>query len=260
MIGLGYRREMRDWNLATLPVDFYEVAPENWVHRDRAPLHALLAMGKPIRFHGVSLNLGGHSAVPKDFLRQVSDLMDELGCAYYSDHLAASGDAHQLYDLFPIPWEPAEVRRVADRICQVQDILGRRIGVENTTWYTNVGSMREFDFLAQVLERADCQLLLDLNNVAVNRKNHGSETVDTVLSLIDPSRVSYCHVAGHEWDADLDMYIDTHSRPVEGATAQAAQWVMQHWAKDVLLEWDHDLPDGAAMQEELACLQRSTTT
>src|SRR5574343_621127 len=100
MIGLGYRREMRQWDMAQVQADFYEVAPENWLRRDRTPLHDLRAAGKPVYLHGVSLNLGGQAPLNTAFLREVRVLMHELECPFYSDHLACSGDAHQLYDLF----------------------------------------------------------------------------------------------------------------------------------------------------------------
>ena len=146
MLGLGYRREMADWEMTAVHADFFEVVPENWVRRDRAPLQALIAGGRPVHLHGVSLNLGGTSELDHTFLRELRELIDDLGAQHYSDHLAASGDAHQLYDLFPIPFTVDEVRRVGDRIRAVQDVLGRRMAVENTTWYANIGPMTEADF------------------------------------------------------------------------------------------------------------------
>lgn len=95
MIGLGYRRDMRDWDMSRLAADFFEVAPENWLRRSREPLHRLIAAGRPVHLHGVSLNLGGRSALRPDFVRAVRSLMDELGTPHYSDHLAASGDAQE---------------------------------------------------------------------------------------------------------------------------------------------------------------------
>jgi len=132
--GLGYRREMADWDMSAVDADFFEVAPENWLQRDRTRLHQLRAAGRPVQLHGVSLNLGGTSAINPVFLREVRALLDELDAEHYSDHLAASGDAHQLYDLFPIPFTRPEVLRVSDRIARVQDLLGRRMAVENTPW------------------------------------------------------------------------------------------------------------------------------
>ena len=259
MVGMGFRREMIDWDMSHLDADFFEVVPENWLRRDRAPLQALRAMGKPVRLHGVSLNLGGTSLIDAPFLRSVRALMDELHTSFYSDHLAASGDAHQLYDLFPVETTPAEVRRVSDRIRQAQDILGCRIAVENATWYTNRGTLSEPDFISAIVERADCQLLLDLNNVVVNHKNHGCNSLQDFVARLDLARVSYLHVAGHEFDARFGMYLDTHSQPVEPATRQMAQALRAHWQLDVLLEWDNDVPTPDVFNQEITWLRHSST-
>ena len=180
-IGLGFRSEMLDWNPAEIEADFFEVAPENWVRRDRGPLYSLRDAGYPIRLHGVSLNLGGSSQFSRDFLRDLRELINDIGADHYSDHLAASGDGHQLYDLFPVPFTQAEIIRVSDRISQVQDALEQRIGIENTTYYTNVGTLAEADFLSCVAERADCDILLDFNNISVNHKNLGIYGIDVLI-------------------------------------------------------------------------------
>ena len=264
MIGLGYRRDMADWDLSALKADFFEVVPENWVHRDRSPLHALLASSRPVHLHGVSMNLGGSSPISPQFLRELRGLIDDLssplGAPHYSDHLAASGDAHQLYDLFPIPFTTAEVARVAGRIQQVQDGLGRRMAIENSTWYSNTGHLAEADFLAAVAERADCQILLDLNNITVNHKNHGGHGLVDFLQRIDLSRVSYLHVAGHEFDARFGLHIDTHSEPVEADTAAMARQLQASHGLATLLEWDNDLPGPDRINQELRCLMPTSTT
>lgn len=254
MAGLGYRREMADWDLSAVHADFFEVAPENWIRRDRAPLHRLIESGRPVQLHGVSLNLGGTAPIRDDFLRALRELIDELGAEHYSDHLAASGDAHQLYDLFPLPFTLAEAKRVADRIRHVQDVLGRRIAVENSTWYTNVGDLPEVEFLNAVVEQADCAVLLDVNNIAVNHKNHGGLDVAAFVARVDPARISYLHVAGHEFDARFGLYIDTHSHPVEAGTAQTARRLHRDHGLPVLLEWDHDVPDVPTLNRELSWL------
>jgi uncharacterized protein (UPF0276 family) len=260
MIGVGYRREMHAWNMASLPIDFVEVVAENWLRRDRALLHQLMAQDLSVRLHGVSLNLGGRSVLRNDFLDSVKALMAELQTPYYSDHLAASGDAHQLYDLFPIALTEAEVIRVSDRIQAVQERLGCRIAVENTTWYTNHGRLEEAEFISAVIQRADCQLLLDLNNVVVNHKNHGLHSLTDFVERIDMSRVSYLHVAGHEYDERFGMYIDTHSQPVQVETARMARQLQQSHGLDVLMEWDNDVPTQAVLHQELACLRPFSTT
>lgn len=259
MIGLGYRREMSEWDMRHVLADFYEVAPENWVNRDLAALHRLSDTGKRLNLHGVSLNLGGRSPLNHDFLHGVKSLMCELDVEHYSDHLASSGDAHQLYDLFPIPLTEMEALRVAERIQQVQDILGCRIGVENTTWYTNIGEMDEADFVNLVLEKADCKLLLDINNLAVNYKNHGLVSPEQFVGKTDLQRVSYLHVAGHDFDPRFELFMDTHSGPVEAATKNLAGLLAQDFGFPVLLEWDNDIPDVFTVNRELRCLKHSLT-
>lgn len=259
MIGLGYRREMAAWNMAAVRADFFEVVPENWLRRDRSPLLALVDSGRPVHLHGVSLNLGGDTPLDTGFLMQIRALMEELRTPLYSDHLAAAGDRYWLHDLFPIPFTQREVMRVSDRIRRVQDLLGFRISVENTTWYTNVGDMPEADFLAAVLDRADCGWLLDLNNLDVNHKNHGTPSAEAFLSRMDLSRVSYLHVAGHEYDARFHLHVDTHSRPVESVTRALAASLQATCGFDILLEWDNDIPDLHTLNGELQCLTSSLT-
>lgn len=260
MAGLGYRREMADWDMSAVAADFFEVAPENWIRLDRTPLQRLTGSGRPVHLHGVSLNLGGTAPLSVAFLREVRALMTDIGATRYSDHLAASGDAHQLYDLFPIPFTLAEARRVADRIRQAQDVLGCRMAVENTTWYTNTGDLPETEFLSRVLEQADCDLLLDLNNIDVNHKNHGTPGVAAFVEQLDLSRVSYLHVAGHEFDERFGMHLDTHSQPVARHTAAIALALHERLGLPILLEWDNDVPDLATLNRELQCLQAFTTT
>ena len=258
-VGIGYRREMADWDMSLVPAGFFEVCPENWIRRDRSRLHGFVNSGREVRLHGVSLNLGGTTDISLEFLYQVRELMRDLGTTHYSDHLAASGDAHQLYDLFPIPFKRVEVKRVADRIARVQDFLGLPIAIENSTYYTNVGDMRESDFLQAVVDRASCHVLLDINNILVNWKNHHIESLSDYVANVDFSKVKYLHVAGHEYNPRFDMYIDTHSAGVDANTADMAKALAEKHNKDILLEWDNDVPEMAVINREIACLSSSTT-
>lgn len=260
MTGLGYRGEMAGWDISAIHADFFEVAPENWIRRDRTPLYKLLDSGRPVRLHGVSLSLGGQAPIQHDFLKAVRELMIDISAEYYSDHLAASGDAHQLYDLFPIPFTESEVIRVSDRIKEVQDVLGTRIAVENTTYYTNTGDMSEVEFLMQVVERADCNILLDINNIVVNHKNHQQTDLHHFLAHLDMQRVTYMHVAGHEFDQRFNLYIDTHSQPVEATTREAALRLHELHNIPILLEWDNDIPSMATINQELSWLKTSIST
>jgi len=258
MTGLGYRRDMADWDMSRINADFFEVVPENWIRRDRSPLHRLIESGRPVSLHGVSLNLGGTSPLNTAFLKELCGLIEDLDAPFYSDHLAASGDAHQLYDLFPVPFTEAEAARIADRIRQVQDMLGRRIAIENATWYTNIGDLPEPVFLQRVVDLADCDILLDINNIAVNFKNHGRVDIPTFLQQTDLSRVTYLHVAGHEFDDRFGLYVDTHSQPVESGTREAALRLNREHGLPILLEWDNDIPDPDTLNRELACLRSMT--
>lgn len=260
VVGLGYRREMADWDMSAIHADFYEVAPENWTRCSTEPLQRLIQAGFPIYLHGVSLNLGGHAPLNLSFLGEVRSLIHNLGITTYSDHLAASGDAHQLHDLFPIPFTKEEANRVANRIKQAQDFLGMQIAVENSTWYTNIGDMPEPEFINEVLQKADCRLLLDVNNLAVNFKNHQLVEPQDFVEQLDLSRVCYVHVAGHEFDERFTMYLDTHSRPVETSTRELAQRIQQQAGIPILLEWDNDIPDAAQINQELLCLKSSIAT
>jgi uncharacterized protein (UPF0276 family) len=260
MAGLGYRREMADWDMALVEADFFEVAPENWIRRDRTPLLQLVQSGRPVKLHGVSLSLGGRFLIQHSFVKAVWGLMDELGTTFYSDHLAASGDAHQLYDLFPVPFTASEVTRLSDRIKEVQDVLGHRIAVENTTYYTNQAEMSEAEFLMRVVERADCHILLDINNIAVNHKNHQLAEIQDFLSQVDMQRVTYMHVAGHEFDERFGLFIDTHSQHVAADTREVALALHAQYQVPILLEWDNDIPSMATINKELSCLTISTNT
>ena len=251
---------MRDWDLQQVHADFFEVAPENWIRRDRSRLYQILADGKKIHLHGVSLNIGGFSEINSPFLQQVKALMQDIQADIYSDHLSSSGDAFQLYDLFPIPFKEQEATRIASRIQQVQDVLGCRIAIENPSYYTNIGEMTECDFINLVLDKADCLFLLDINNIRVNFKNHGLIQPTTFLQQINPNRVVYLHVAGHLYDPNLAMYLDTHSEALEQECIElATDFATRHY-KPILLEWDNDIPNMPRVNQELQCLKQCMTT
>jgi len=257
MIGVGYRKEMLDWDAQAIAAAFFEVAPENWIRKDRSPLYRLIESGRPVYLHGVSLNLAGTAPLDLAFLREVRALIEDIGAPVYSDHLSATGYDGHLYDLFPVPFTLQEARRVADRVRAVQDVLGRQIAVENITWYTNTGDLPEAEFVAEVLRLADCRLLLDLNNIAVNDKNHRTGSPQDFIAQLDLQRVAYIHVAGHEFDPRFGLYMDTHSQPVEAPVQRLARELNQQAGIPVLLEWDNDVPDLDTLNKELQCLQSS---
>ena len=215
--GLGLRRALLG-PLEDMPagsVDFMEIAPENWIgvggrlgKRFRA-----LAERHPIVCHGLSLSLGGPAPLDETFLMRVRRFLDEHHIALYSEHLSYCSDEGHLYDLMPIPFTEEAVDHVAARIRRTQDIVGRRIAVENVSYYTPVGAeMREIDFINAVVDKADCDLLLDVNNIYVNSVNHRYDA-RAFLGALPLQRVAYIHVAGHYNEAP-DLIVDTHGADV----------------------------------------------
>ncbi len=215
--GLGLRRALlgplqdRD----PLPLDFMEIAPENWINVGGK-------LGRQLRYfterypfvcHGLSLSLGGPSPLDETFLKKVRRFLDAHDVRCYSEHLSYCTDDGHLYDLMPIPFTEEAVHHVAGRIRRTQEIVGRRIAVENVSYYAAPGrEMDEIDFLNAVLEEADCDLLLDVNNIYVNSVNHRYDPV-AFLKALPGERISYIHIAGHYNEAE-DLIVDTHGAPV----------------------------------------------
>src|SRR6478735_7711487 len=197
------------------PIDFFEIAPENWIGvggRLGRTLRALTERN-PFVCHGLSLSLGGRDPLDETLLAKIRRLLDAHGIAIFSEHLSYCADEGHLYDLMPIPFTDDAVHHVAARIRQTQDILGQRIAVENVSYYAAPGQdLSEIDFVNAVLDEADCDLLLDVNNIYVNSINHRYDA-DAFLDALPGDRIAYIHVAGH-YDEAPDLKVDTHGAPV----------------------------------------------
>jgi len=215
--GLGLRHALIDQMLTRPPaqLDFLEVAPENWIRvgGGRAKAMRRLTERYPLVCHGLSLSIGGPAPLDDDFLRDLKGFLDAHGARAYTEHLSYCGDGGQLYDLMPIPFTEEAVHYVAGRIRHVQDVLERRIGMENVSTYAMpVGEMGELEFLNAVLDEADCGLHLDINNIFVNSINHGLDARE-YLAGIPAQRIVYAHIAGH-YREDDDLRVDTHGEDV----------------------------------------------
>lgn len=225
-------------------VDFLEVAPDNWlgVGGEFGEMFAKLSERFPISAHGLSLSLGGVAPLDMELLRQTREFNDRFGVAMYSEHLSYTTDDGQLYDLMPIPFTDEAVHHVAARIRQVQDVLGRRIAVENVSYYAAPYQvLDEVDFINAVLSEADTDLLLDVNNVYVNSINHGYDA-EAFLDRLPAGRVVQYHIAGHYDEAD-DLKIDTHGAPVKpGVWGLLASAYRRFGVHPTLLERDFNFP------------------
>ena len=216
-VGLGLRNALIDQLQADPPgqVDFVEVAPENWIRVGGARAKAMRRLTEryPLVCHGLSLSIGGPAPLDDEFLLELKAFLDTHQARVYTEHLSYCGDSGQLYDLMPIPFTAEAVHYVAARIRHVQDVLERRIGMENVSTYAApAGEMSELEFLDAVVNEADCGFHLDINNIFVNSINHGFDAHD-YLARIPADRILYAHIAGHYREED-DLRVDTHGEDV----------------------------------------------
>ena len=253
--GLGLRRDLMTGLEENLPreIDFFEVAPENWIHIGGSLGKRFRAFTErhPFVCHGLSLSIGGPSPLDMNLLSDVKAFIDKHQIMLYSEHLSYCSDDGHLYDLMPIPFTDDAVHYVAGRIRQVQDFLGQRIAIENTSAYLALEpEMDEITFINRVLEEADCLLLLDINNVYVNSINFGFDP-STYLDAIPAERIAYMHIAGHAQE-NPHLIVDTH-----GAEVIDAVWDLldraysRFYAIPTVLERDFNLPELSSLVEEL---------
>jgi len=248
--GLGLRRALlgplQAYDPETLDniVSFMEVAPENWINvgGQRRKSFRHFTDRFPFVCHGLSLSIGGPSPLDQTFIRKLRQFIDEHQICAYSEHLSYCTDDGHLYDLMPIPFTEEAVSYVAARIKQVQDMIGQRMAIENVSYYAAPGAeLSEIDFINAVITEADCDLLLDVNNIYVNSVNHGYDPV-AFLKAMPGDRIAYGHIAGHYNEAE-DLIVDTH-----GAGIISDVWGLLDKAYEffgvfpTLLERDFNIP------------------
>ncbi|TVQ87510.1 MAG: DUF692 domain-containing protein [Chromatiaceae bacterium] len=238
-------------------VDFWEIAPENWIGvggRLGRQLRALTER-RPCVAHGLSLSIGAPTPLDRDFIRRLKQFLDQHQILAYSEHLSYCSDHGHLYDLLPIPFTEAAVEHVAARIRQVQDLLERRIALENVSYYAAPAGggtpLSEQAFLLAVLAEADCDLLLDLNNLFVNSINHRYDP-RAFLAALPAERIRYGHVAGHYVEAP-DLRVDTHGSAVSDPVWDLLDLAYRHFGPfPTLLERDFNLPPLPQLLGEVA--------
>lgn len=255
--GLGLRTEFLRPLSEVLPphLGFIELAPENWLGiggwRTRAL--AKLSTHYPVFAHGLHLSLGSVQPLDKSLLQQLKQFFIDYPVQHYSEHLSYCNDAQgYLYELLPIPFTEETVRHISQRIAQVQDFLGRRIAVENPTYYyVPTQEMTEIVFINAILMEADCDLLLDVNNLYVNSMNHDYNAED-FIACIPTNKLRYLHLAGHSKASD-EILIDTHGDTVPKPVWQLFHQVCQyHGPRPTLLERDQNIPPLAELLQEIS--------
>ena len=253
--GLGLRRVHFD-SLADhipSPIGFMEVAPENWIDVGGKSGRQFRAIAErvPLVAHGLSLNIGGPAPLDETFLRRIRQFLDTHNVRVYSDHLSYCTDDAHLYDLMPIPFTGDAVHYVAERIRRTQDIIGRRMAIENVSYYAAPGKeMEEIDFINAILTEADCLLHLDINNIYVNSVNHNFDA-EEFLKALPGERIAYAHIAGH-YRVSENLIIDTHGADVIDPVWRLLDVAYAEFGVfPTLLERDFDIPSLEVMLKEV---------
>lgn len=253
--GLGLRRSFLTEIAANPPssVGFYEVAPENWMTLGGKLGKQFRAMTERFQFicHGLSLSLGSSDPLDEKFVRDLKKFMTAHDIRYYSEHLSYCSHGGHLYDLMPIPFTADAVKHVAARISRVQDILEHKIAIENVSYYAAPGrEMSEIEFFNAVVAEADCNVLIDINNIYVNSVNHGYDA-EAFLAAMPGNRIAYAHIAGHYVEAE-DFLVDTHGSPVIDPVWRLLDKAYQQFGVfPTLLERDFNLPPLAELLQEV---------
>ena len=245
--GIGLRaKHYREIFETGIPgVECVEAISENFLGRGGRPLAVLERLRRelPVFLHGVSLSVGGVDELDPTYLRALRTLCHRVEPALVSDHLCFGGwGGHRAHDLWPLPYSEEAISHVIQRVARVQELLGRRLLLENVSSYVGytASTMPEWEFLAEVARRADCLLLLDLNNIYVSAHNHGF-SADDYLDGVPVDRVAQCHLAGHLDKGDY--LLDNHGAAVPDAVwALYRKAVRRLGAVPVIIEWDENVP------------------
>lgn len=253
--GLGLRKDHYETILSERPaIDWFEILSENYMVEGGKPLHYLTRIREhyPMVMHGVSLSIGSVDPLNWNYLKQLQALIHRVEPAWVSDHLCWTGvSGVNLHDLLPLPYTEEAIQHVVERIARVQDFLGRQILLENVSSYVSYhdSQMTEWEFLREITERADCLILLDINNIYVSAYNHNFDPV-TYLQAIPAERVYQFHLAGHTQQDDL--IIDTHDQPISDPVYELYATAVQRFGRvSTMIERDDNIPPLSELLDEL---------
>lgn len=259
-IGIGLRTtHFTDLLERRAHVDWFEAISENFMMDGGRPLHVLehVRSDFPIVFHGVSLSVGTTDPLDDEHLARLRKLDRRFEPQWISDHLCWTGaKRHNLHDLLPLPWNEEVLDHVSTRVARAQDALGRRLVLENVSSYLTFShsTMSEAEFLSALAERADCEILLDVNNVYVSAFNHGFDP-RAFIDAMPRERVVQLHLAGHR-DCGTHL-LDTHDAPVCDEVWELYRYTLGRLGRvPTLIEWDGDVPPLETLEDEVARARR----
>jgi uncharacterized protein (UPF0276 family) len=257
--GLGLRRSFISSLADEVPsqIDFMEVAPENWIDVGGKLRRQFQKISEkiPIVCHGLSLNIGGQAPLDEAFIHRVKEFLNLYNIPVYSEHLSYCADEGHLYDLMPIPFTEEAMYYVSERIMRVQDIIGRRVAMENVSYYAAVGKdIEEIEFVNAVLKEADCLFQIDINNIYVNSINHCYDAED-FLKALPGERITYAHIAGHYVESE-DLRVDSHGVDVIEPVWQLLDVAYKHFGVfPTLLERDFNIPPLKILLKEVETIR-----
>ncbi len=262
--GLGLRSEhILDVIPSGFSPDWLEITPENWMH---LPYHYKEAFEEviskfPIMTHGLSLSIGSPEALDMGFLKELKVFLDKYKIEHYSEHLSFSSfEGGQTYELLPLPLTRNMIEHVSDKVKKVEDFLGRGLILENATYYTvPYAEMEELDFINEVMHKSGATMLLDVNNVFVNARNHNFDAKAYIKGL-EHDKVAYMHVAGHKYYEEDDVIIDTHGADVCNSVWELLDFTLTHVNAPVMIERDNDIPSFDVMRQEYTILEKIVTS
>ncbi len=254
--GLGLRTEHYDDILEQKPsqIDWLEIISENYMVDGGKPLYYLDAIRQhyPMVMHGVSMSLGSTDPLNLEYLKKLKALIERVEPRWFSDHLCWTGVDHKnMHDLLPLPYTEEAVNHLADRISRVQDFIGRQMLIENLSSYITYCDdvMTEWEFLSAIAEKADCYLLLDVNNIYVSSFNHHFDPIE-YLEGIPRDRVWQHHLAGHSNEDNL--IIDTHDADIiDPVWTLYAETAKRLGPVSTMIERDGNIPPLATVLDEL---------
>lgn len=258
--GIGLRSEhILDVIPSGFTPDWLEITPENWIHM---PYHYAEAFEEviskfPIMTHGLSLSIGSPEALDMGFLKELKDFLDKYKIEHYSEHLSYSSfEGGQTYELLPLPLTRKMIEHISDRVKKVEDFLGRALILENATYYdVPYAQMQERDFINEVMHKSGTKMLLDVNNVFVNARNHNFDAKAYIKDL-SLDNVAYMHIAGHKYYEEDDIIIDTHGADVCNSVWELLDFTLNLVDVPVMIERDNDIPSLGAMEEEYKTLEK----